>query len=44
MIYPDETTELEGFAGMDGLGPIKEDSTKKCIAALHSEMLHSKFF
>lgn len=35
---------LEEYAGLDGLSQICEDSTKKCIAALHSDMLHMKLF
>lgn len=36
--------ELEEYAGLDGLSRIYEDSTKKCIAALHSDMLLTKLF
>ena len=42
MMYLDEVNELVDFAGMDGLRPMKENSTRKCLAALHSDMLHSK--
>ncbi len=42
MMYPDEINELVDYAGLDGLGPIKEDSTKRCLAFLHGDMLHSK--
>lgn len=37
-----EDNNLVDFAGLDGLGPIKEDSTQKCLSALHSDMLRSK--
>lgn len=40
--YNDMEKDLVDFAGLDALGPIKEDSTRKCIAAIHSDMLHSK--
>lgn len=33
---------LADFAGLDGLCPIIEDSTRKCLASLHSDMMHSK--
>lgn len=35
-------SELEQYAGYDGLFPINEDLTKRCIAALHRQMLHTK--
>lgn len=38
----DELKILVDYAGLDALGPIKEDSTRKCLAALHSDMFHSK--
>lgn len=41
-ICPVDGDHLIYFAGMDGLSPITEDSTKKCLASLHSDMLHSK--
>ena len=42
MMYPDEINNLVDFAGLDSLSPIKEDSTRKCLASLHSDMLRSK--
>lgn len=42
MMYSDEFNDLMDFAGLDGLSPIKEDSTRKCLASLHSDMLHSE--
>lgn len=42
MMYSDEFNDLMDFAGLDGLSPIKEDSTRKCLASLHSDMFHSK--
>lgn len=42
MMYPDEINILVDFAGLDGLSPVEEDSTRKCLASLHSDMMHSK--